>query len=527
MKTKPLELYYLIKSLRPFYLSYLRARLENVIKKGNELKVAFVIINSARKSKQQYEKVIKNYIDCYSLMAINSIISKINNSIFHVYIDDRAIFRKGRYSKLHQERIRVKKELLHYSFLYDANLLEISWKHLNMIIRVSKKFEFYDQLVLALNYKLLHKKTLTNPSLYNKTLDEIKKYENYRILYNEVIANWSFYTSNKFNDYPIDSNYDKLKTQLFITTKSFIKTNSINIYCILLFQQVEFLRLTKTYTLSNKIGERLKDVLSLKIQVKSNVRILIIDVTLYSIKLQRLEFDLDNFQKIDVSVFSPLKVLKLNYTSQELIFLKEYQKCIDLLEMLDLEFLKGQNSVEAFKFSFFLGMAHFLLGNYQEFHRVFRNMGDLEKDKEGWNAWIKIYRILAHIEERKFDLVDYEIESFRKYVERLNKKNKLKKREELIAKTLIKLKIEAYDYTKLHDNYPDLITELSAVQGDCKWVFDSPEKLLFHDWIISRASKSDYSPNFEPYRKELQKESKLQEEKLRASPDFEKMGFQF
>ncbi|MDA9783070.1 hypothetical protein N9B55_01520 [Vicingaceae bacterium] len=130
---------------------------------------------------------------------------------------------------------------------------------------------------------------------------------------------------------------------------------------------------------------------------------------------------------------------------------------------------------------------------------------EIEKDKEGWNVWIRIMRLLCSIEMLKLNMIDYDIESFRKYLERTAKQYEVRERDKLVLKVLLEL--VKYDYNfSLTSVVETELEKLKSTDEQYAWNPDSPELILFHDWFDAKLLKKGYSPNFEVYREAMKQE---------------------
>lgn len=131
---------------------------------------------------------------------------------------------------------------------------------------------------------------------------------------------------------------------------------------------------------------------------------------------------------------------------------------------------------------------------------------EIEKDKEGWNVWIRIMRLLCSIEMLKLNMIDYDIESFRKYLERTAKQYEVRERDKLVLKVLLELVKYDYNFSLTSAVVETELEKLKSTDEQYAWNPDSPELILFHDWFDAKLLKKGYSPNFEVYREAMKQE---------------------
>ena len=131
---------------------------------------------------------------------------------------------------------------------------------------------------------------------------------------------------------------------------------------------------------------------------------------------------------------------------------------------------------------------------------------EIEKDKEGWNVWIRIMRLLCSIEMLKLNMINYDIESFRKYLERTAKQYEVRERDKLVLKVLLELVKYDYNFSLTSAVVETELEKLKSTDEQYAWNPDSPELILFHDWFDAKLLKKGYSPNFEVYREAMKQE---------------------
>jgi hypothetical protein len=131
---------------------------------------------------------------------------------------------------------------------------------------------------------------------------------------------------------------------------------------------------------------------------------------------------------------------------------------------------------------------------------------EIEKDKEGWNVWIRIMRLLCSIEMLKLNMIDYDMESFRKYLERTAKQYEVRERDKLVLKVLLELDKNNYNFSITAIVVANELDKLKSTNKKYAWNPDSPELILFHDWFEAKLLKREYEPNFEVYREAMKVE---------------------
>jgi len=114
-------------------------------------------------------------------------------------------------------------------------------------------------------------------------------------------------------------------------------------------------------------------------------------------------------------------VLALQQQINSIFFLGKYNQAdLFLDELMSLEIIQKYPYYNT-KLMFQRAMIFFGSKRFADAKDHLTNLKEIEKDKEGWNVWIRIMRILCSIELLKLNLIDYDVENFRKYLQRISK----------------------------------------------------------------------------------------------------------
>jgi len=135
-------------------------------------------------------------------------------------------------------------------------------------------------------------------------------------------------------------------------------------------------------------------------------------------------------------------------------------------------------------------------GKHSEVYKNLAETKEIEKDKEGWNIYIRLVQILQQLELKKTDVAQSYIESLRKHIER-NKSREIHPRLLLIVKTLRGLAKEGFNYKdtwKKHDDRFELLS--SETDADYSWKILSPELIRFDVWFEAKARRLTYQEVF-------------------------------
>lgn len=100
------------------------------------------------------------------------------------------------------------------------------------------------------------------------------------------------------------------------------------------------------------------------------------------------------------------------------------------------------------KYDYYKACALFLDGQNGESIQILSGLNELKKDKYCWNVVIRILLILNFIEQGNYDVADNEIDSFRKYMNRVAKRKEVSPRYGAVADMLLSLRNNCWDFEK-------------------------------------------------------------------------------
>jgi hypothetical protein len=186
-----------------------------------------------------------------------------------------------------------------------------------------------------------------------------------------------------------------------------------------------------------------------------------------------------------------------------LFLMGDFHKAQVEIESIQSKRLVLKFSIVASKLEYLKAIAFFGLGQYKDAQSILSQKNEIEKDKEGWNVWIRIMRLLCSIELLKLNLIDYDMESFRKYIERTSKQYEVRERDKLILKVLLELDKQGYNFNQTASSVAEELAQLKSTDKKYAWNPDSPELILFHDWFNAKLLKKEYQPNYDIYREAM------------------------
>lgn len=421
--------------------------------------------------------------------------------------------RKGMYSEIFRKRFEIRKRIMQAYILHGKGLPEMANRVFDVIIKSTKAFELYDELIEA----LLLKQSIILPIKGRKSFDLINQQIDFYHLCRDLLQK----TKNIYRTYSVDVytkgiKADKLKFleyNMKIVWDYYLQTNSANILSQYYLLEMEYYYLIDNIASEEDTGLKLLNLMQKNKAVFSKPRISYVYNSLSNTMYSSLNFD-KCYKYIAESLKWSESKLNINYVIaceqqvNSLFYLNNYEKANDILnQVIDLPLLKKYPYHNS-KVFYQQAMNHFAMKQYNDSKKMLSMLNEIEKDKEGWNIWVRIMRILCSVEIQKYNILDYDLENLRKYFDRIEKVNKIRKRDRMILTVLIDLNRHHFNFKIVAQKRAALLGKLRSLDEEYKWDPKSPEMILFHDWFDAKLNNKAYEPNFTPYRRVLD-ESKL------------------
>ena len=434
--------------------------------------------------------------------------------------------RKSNYGTIFKVRYQIKKDIIVAQILLNKGLLNQALGLYTNIIRIAIEYEFFDEVIEALLIKLNIASGGNKKLDYRKIKEEIDFYELEKTQLREIRFQIQTYSAKIAKISNKDTLNKELALMVIKVKRMCINLKSYNSKSILYLLQMEYCGNLGLHNLMIKKAEALLFDLLNKPALYSQNRINYTNNEIaraYFIKL-----DLKQAKYFCESAIEALegKINNAYLSSNETlikieIYLNEHDDVkLKLQNILNLSITK-KYSLKETHFNYYLAITYFVLQNYKTSFQQLNELKIIEKDKEGWNVWIRIMRILCSIELLRLNMVDYDIESFRKYIERISKAGNINARVQLILKVLTELDRCNYNFRLVAQKRRLELENLKNTTGKYKWDIKSPEMILFHDWFEARLHNQSYQPNLEPYKKQMELDdakplSKAKAKKYRA-----------
>ena len=452
-----------------------------------------------------YEKLKKKISPDSNDDSFNKLIRRTTDRIQESLIVDVNIRRKGAYSDVFKMKFFIRKLLIQGQILMGRGLVDRPTVILDTCIKYSKRFELYDELIEAYRFKQTILSRRSDKETMKKLDLELDFYEECRrlsIITRKIRDEFEIIISGKIKTSRINKS---LKNKIEKLYDYYIKTNSVNILSQYYLIKIEVFKSENNLL---KVVETIKyliEILKNSIAIYSPARIIYLQNQLANYEFSRLEF-IASIKEIHdgINLISSINSMYITLQTKKvynLLLRNETNESLNLIQ--EIENLEIINKMPYYlsEVKYLKVICYFRLQEYKMAINLLSEKSEIEKDKEGWNVWIRIMRLLCSIELLKLNMIDYDVESFRKYLQRIDKQYEVRKRDKLVLKVLLELDKQNYDFEATAIHRAVELEKLKSTDKKFAWNPDSPEIVLFHEWFESKRLKRPYQPDFDIYRK--------------------------
>jgi tetratricopeptide (TPR) repeat protein len=159
---------------------------------------------------------------------------------------------------------------------------------------------------------------------------------------------------------------------------------------------------------------------------------------------------------------------------------KEAESCISKIVSYS---SKNLGKFRKSRYHYYQANLYFAQGKFKECLEILREPMEIEKDKTRWNTGIRILKTMVFVEMGKLNEASRSLESLRKFVERTQKKEEIKKRDLLILKLFKEFEKNNFQFNAQNPIINGLIEQLSESKGELAWMHYTPELIPFQEWV--------------------------------------------
>jgi hypothetical protein len=482
-----------IKSLKAFLAIFYATDSK---KNDKSLRLLGYLTSKINLTEEAICKKLYGNVNASSKQSFRRLQNRFKSKLYECLCLDVNVYRRDSLSELSQYRLEMRK-LIMYFFVLRGRLINQEFVRLiDRGIHIGKKYELYYDLVNLLFSKM-------EIMSFNSSYDKLQKLEQEVKYYQE--AHDAFREASNFHQKLVLSpgakarGYGKLEDFPIIIERlkqSAKKYGSSNIEYLQLIISMEYAHKIYDYKMAEEISFR-----QLQLYQESPAVYLKARVAGSYLNLGNNQMYLYKFKEAHENIVASYPVYSaysLNfYIAKEIEFYVHYYsgnltRALDLINEIIIKGQKHSSSFQTSKRSFLLASVLLLNKCNREAHKVLQDTKEIEKDKEGWNLGIRILSIINQLETEKLDLVDLNIESLRKHIERTIKMKAVRKRDVIILKLLAKLSRQGFNFRQVWKKNQKYFELLASNDPEYRWEMKSPEMVIFHRWFEAKVYGKEY-----------------------------------
>lgn len=509
-----IKLQVLLKSLKSAEIDVIKKLLEqsksNFLRVNKQQRLLFLLLKKEHLDYYKIKRLVSKEATEYGF---NRVISRLKDRVIESLYLDVNINRVTNMNSAFRNKLKQKKLLVSAFVLHSRGMIEQSMELYDEVIKKSKKYELYDDLLEALYIKqgLIGLSKGIDP--YEKISEEIIFFEECRIAFYNA-RDWyrSFYAEIDFRGLKTTDYQGKLKRYINQLQSSYDRTGSANVRMYQYLLEMEMYQQLKDFDKVDSLGQEFVSFVRNSKSIYGKERVGSIYSQLAENRIK--SYDFKGVLKYCEEGSKFFKNKNLNYYGlkelevEALYYQGKLKQLEEIIPKLSEESFYHQFDYRRTKLRYYLGMVYFLQGEFKKAKFEFNDTKEIEKDKEGWNVWIRIMRILCNVEMAKYNYIDYDIDSFRRYIQRTSQRRDVRGRDELILKTLVTLERNSFDFEKSYKYDASLFAQLELMDEIYRWKVDSPELIIYHQWYLAKINNQAYSPKFDLYKSFVEKQIK-------------------
>jgi hypothetical protein len=491
----------IIENLNEYELNYIHKNIllirtkPNLNKSNFDSKVFFeLLIKNRNKNNEDY---ITGYLNKFSEASVKKGMQRITDRIMELLVSKEVLLNNDFYDNRSKEVFLIRRKLLYYDILASHGVTKYALNLLDQVINSSKRIEYYEYLLIALDKKLIKMSLQTGEKNFNFVYKNILYYSDCLSSFRKSIYLLRQYNSNFQFKQKVFS-LARLKSSIQMIEKDYIRTKSKNIGVVLFYMQGIYHFNQGAHLICKK---KFLDLYSF---LRRN-KYIFYDSSFDSCILNIAECDtlLFNFDKSTYWLSKISAKYVMNEFNANLLNEMKFLNCFYSGDIVRSQFYLNKllirrklSNISKFVTArqiYYLSVYFYLIKDFNNVNRELKKCHDLDSDKDGWNIGVRILSIINFIELEKYSLAESLIENLRKHLERVEGNSFFLNRSKLISKIFNSLVLNSFDFKLTFSNIKPIINILSDSIVKYKWIIKSPEMIPFHEWFDSKVKNVPYN----------------------------------
>lgn len=475
--------------------SYLQVFDQRGKRRENKYLVLYKQILSDPKAKISEEELEHLIYRSQNTAGFKRLLFRLRDKILETLLIDVNVDRPGAYNERIRAMMEIRKSITLAQILQDRGLRDWTALLLEKAIKKGKKYEFYEELLLALRLLLEHNMVSKGEKFTTGILKEYAHYDQCKnavlkaeVNHAKIIAGVEFSGFAKIKPDWVKSLLDEIRAD-------YKKTGSSQVGFYYFFVETQQHQLLANFKAARKSLLNNLQLLDASPGIYTTMRV---GSTL--LNLADNDIYLRQFSRSHITVHKALENFKIgsfNYNQGlDLIFYSKfyeghYETALQSMQTVQQTNPKNSAEYHSGKRKYLSACALFMLKDFQQSFSLLSEINEIENDKEGWNIGIRVLSIMLLIEMKRFDEADAKIKALKAFLYGLDKSAVIE-RMKLVYKVLLQFTYSGFDYKKVYLKEKPTLELLAGNKGKVEWQIKSPEMILFNQWLFAKAFKQPF-----------------------------------
>jgi tetratricopeptide (TPR) repeat protein len=418
------------------------------------------------------------------------LVLRVRNKIFESLIIDVNINRPNAYSERVKAAIEVRKRLTVAQIIQSRGLRNESGEMFEEIITIGKKYELYEELLLAIRLYISHLTMTTNNKGVAKLLEMYEKYDDCKnaalkaeMRYNEVLIKADYYSGKDVDTVWLENILDNLRID-------YKRTGSAQVGFHFFYIESQFFQASGEYKNARESLEDLIRLLDARPSIYTKMRqgaamLNMADNDIYLLQFERcFGTAYQSLKFFNEGSFNHGQGIDLMFYSK--FYTRKYLRALEFIEVvLPKKVEKTEIDFRVGKRLFLKANCLFMLRDFPEALKLLNELNPIEDDKEGWNAGVRILTIMCLLELDLHEEATTKIQALATFIS-TNGKNSFPERTRLIYSLLLKFKPANFNFATIYQKEKAKIEQLNSAEGNLRWKIKSPEMVIFNQWLLAK-----------------------------------------
>lgn len=432
-------------------------------------------------------------------LALDKLILRLRDKVLDVLLLEINVKREGVYADRSKAIFEIRNRISAGTTMLSRGKAEIALYLLNYAIDEAKKYEYYDELLIAQKFIMQSSALRKGIKEHNRQMDIFKSFqfcreaaERAEFAYNEFCVRDAFTAEG-------ESTMLWLQKTIREINKDYAATQSATVRYYQYYLEAHFYERQKNFRKQGRVIRNLIELLDTRTAVFSKQRksIALINLAFCDIKLLNFSeainhcIEAEALQQADNFNMAQSR----EFRSIAYYYCGEFAKAEELLdEILNSSYSKQSGEFHTGRRLYYKACCCFMQRKYNDALKILNEINPIEKDAEGWNVAVRLMLIITLIEVINHDSASSHTKSLYFHLHRLQKEKELHPRTKLIASLFYKLEKNGFQFQPTYQEAKEKFDSLFDNTPETGWQTLTPEMVPIHKWFYTKIFRQPLFP---------------------------------